>query len=83
MKLINLKYRQPTITIQQGDYVRLYEKIPDEFRSDAGMEGAIKVFCKLLIQQNIIESPSEDVEVIPYGRRYIIMNGSEELYHIE
>lgn len=66
-----------------GEFIKLYEKLPDEMRNEAAMENAIKELAKLLVAHEYIEAPSQDVDVIPYGRKYIIMHGSNELYHIE
>lgn len=83
MKISDLSKNEPTFALNQGDFIKLYEKISEEFKNDAGMEGAIKEFSKILIQNQMIQAPSEDVEVIPYGRKYIIMHGTNELYQIE
>ncbi len=55
--------------LTQGEYVKLYEKMPDELRKEASMEGAIKELAKLLVAHEYIEAPSQDVDVIPYGRK--------------
>ena len=83
MKISDLNKKETTFALNQGDFVKLYEKIPEEFKNDAGMESAIKEISKLLVQNHMIQAPSEDVEVIPYGRKYIIMHGTNELYQIE
>lgn len=75
--------KKPIVVLTHGEYIKLYEKLPDQVRSEAEMEKAIKELAKLLVAQEYIEAPSHDVDVIPYGRKYIIMHGSNELYHIE
>lgn len=83
MKISDLSKKEPTIVLNQGDFIKIYEKIPEEYKNDAGMEGAIKEFTKLLIQNQMIQAPLEEVEVIPFGRKYIVMQGTNELYQIE
>ena len=83
MKVTDLKKKAKTLVVTHGEYVKLYEKIPDNLRNDASMEQAIKELAKLLIQTDMIKVPSEDIEIIPHGRKYIIMHGSIELDLIE
>jgi glutathione synthase/RimK-type ligase-like ATP-grasp enzyme len=78
-----LSNKKPIVVLTHGEYIKLYEKLPDQVRYESEMEKAIKELAKLLVAQEYIEAPSQDVEVIPYGRKYIIMHGSNELYHIE
>lgn len=75
--------KKPLVVLTHGEYIKLYEKLSDQVRNEAAMEKAIKELANLLVTQEYIEVPSQDVEIIPYGRKYIIMHGSNELYHIE
>lgn len=83
MKIINLNLSKPKISITHGDFIKLYLKVSDEAKGEVEMETSLNEFAQLLIQENYIDSPSKDIEVIPYGRKYIIMHGSDELYQIE
>lgn len=83
IKVTDLETKNQTLVITQGEYLKLYEKISENVRNDAGMELAIKEFAKLLVQNSLIKAPSEDVDVIPSGKKYIIKHGNDELYHLE
>lgn len=83
MKINDLTKKAKTIVVTHGEYVKLYEKIPDTLRNDSSMEQAIKEFAKLLAQSDLINVPTEEIDVVPYRRNYIIKHGSKELYLIE
>lgn len=69
--------------VAHGEYIKLYERLPEALRNDSNMEQTVKEFFRLMIEDGLIYAPSTDIEVVPFERRYIIKQGETELYLLE
>lgn len=61
----------------------MYDQVSEENKSDQKIEAGLKELCQLLIRNEIIKAESEDIEVVQFGRMYLITHESSEVFRVE
>lgn len=61
----------------------MYDQVSEENKSDQKIEAGLKELCQLLIRNEIIKTESEDIEVVQFGRMYLITHESSEVFRVE